>query len=574
MKDLKKTEDSSLVLRHALINAVEHEGKARVGAVLGRIIAENPNLRPKISELTPEIERTVGVVNSWGQSKQKLQMKKLKIKIGKGEGEKKEKKEGKRGLPELPNAKRGKVVMRIAPYPSGPLHIGNARMVLLNDEYVKRYKGKLLLVFDDTIGSENKFILPKAYDMIQDGLKWLGVKTKKPIYKSDRLEIFYKYAKLMIENKSAYVCTCPTEELRKNRMDGIECGCRKLSAEDNLQRWRKMLDGKYKEGEAVVRLKTDMKHPDPAFRDRVLLRIADREHPKTKKKYRVWPMLEFSWAIDDHELGVTHVLRGKDLVIEDMMESFIWEKMGWKKAEFVHYGLLNIKDIKLSKTKSRIAIEHGEYSGWDDPRTWSMQSLRRRGIQPEAIRNFIMGLGMSLADIVVPSEILYAENRKIVDANANRYFAVLDPVALSVKSAPKTRTVAAALHPDFPRLGKRKIPVDHSRIYVERQDFEKLYGRNAGLMNLYTIKMERENGKVQFVSKEIKFEDSKVHWVSEPNVKIKVVMPGGKEVEAVAEPGIGKEKEGDVVQLVRIGFCCVGKEGGGGRQTVLYFAHK
>jgi glutamyl-tRNA synthetase len=551
------------ILKHALINAVGHSGKARVGAVLGSMIAGDPSFKSKIKELTPQIKKVVDEVNSWELKKQKVKMKKLGLKI--------EKKVEKTGLPPLPNAKKGKLVMRIAPYPSGPLHIGNARMVILNDEYVKMYNGKLLLVFDDTIGSKRKFIIPEAYDLIKDGLKWLGVKTARPIYKSDRLKIFYKYAKQMIEKNLAYVCTCTAGTLRKNRREGMECACRKMKPKDNLKRWEGMLDGEYKEGEAILRLKTDMKHPNPAFRDRVLMRIADRKHPRTGKKYKVWPMLEFSWAIDDHELGVTHVLRGKDLTIEDMMEDYIWEKMGWKKAEFVHYGLLNIKDVKLSKTKSRIAIEEGNYSGWEDPRTWSMQSLRRRGITPEAVRNFIVGLGMSLADIVIPKEILYAENRKVIDAKANRYFALLDPIKLAIRNAPKTKSVKASLHPDFPKRGKRKITVDSSKVYIDRSDFERLYGQDVGLINLYTIKMERKQGKVDFVSKEIRMEDRKVQWVSEPNVKIKVVMPDGSVHKGIAEPGIKKAKVGDTVQLVRLGFCRVDKRG---KETVLYFAHK
>lgn len=552
-----------LILKHALINAVEHNGKARVAAVLGKIIAENPKFKSKIKEIVPKIKEIVDEINSLTLNEQQKQMKKLGIKI--------EKKVEKQELPPLPNAKKGKVVMRLAPFPSGPLHIGNARMAILNDEYVKRYNGKLLLVFDDTIGSKQKFVLPEAYKLIEDGLKWLGVRVNKRLYKSDRLEIFYKYAEEMLKRGIAYVCTCPVEKLRENRAKGLECSCRGLSPEENIERWEKMLDGGYKEGKAVVRLKTDMKHPNPAFRDRVLLRIAEREHPRVGKKYRVWPMLEFSWAIDDYELGVTHVLRGKDLIIEDLVESFIWDKMGWKKAEFVHYGLLNIKDIKLSKTKSRIAIEHGKYSGWDDPRTWSLQSLRKRGILPEAIRNFILRMGLSLADVTVPLEILYAENRKLIDARANRYFAVLDPIRLSVRKAPKIKSTTAPLHPDFPNRGKRRIPVDNNKIYVEREDFEKFYGSNVGLINLYTIKMERVRRKVDFISKEIRFEDKKIHWVSEPNVKIRIVMPNGRVLKALAEPNIKKTKVGNIVQLVRIGFCRVDKVG---KETILYFTHK
>jgi glutamyl-tRNA synthetase len=550
-----------LILKYALINAVGHNGKADIQAVLGKILAEKPDLKSKIKEILPEIKKIVEEVNSLSVDEQKKRFNELGIVVER-------KKVEEFALPELPNAIKGKVVMRLAPFPSGPLHIGNARMVILNDEYVKRYDGKLLLVYDDTIGSEEKFIIPEAYKMIKEGLDWLGVKYHKVFYKSDRLKFFYDYATQLIEKDLAYVCTCSVEQLRKNRKSGVECHCRSNSTNENLELWRDMLLGKIKEGRATVRLKTDMQHPNPAFRDRVLLRIVEREHPRVGRKYRVWPTLEFSWAIDDYLLGITHILRGKDLMIEDMTEEFIWNKMGWKKCEFVHYGLLNIEEAKLSKTAVRKAIEKGVYSGWEDPRTWSIQSLMKRGIQPQAIRKFIVNMGLSLADVKVPAEILYAENRKIIDPIANRYFAVLEPTKISVEGAPKMKEVKAALHPDFPKRGTRRIPLDTSKIYIEKADLKKFCGQEVGLMNLFTI----INNKIsKFVSKEVKYDVQKIHWVSEPNVKIKIVMPDASVKQAIAEPDVRKLEVGDVIQLCRVGFCRVDKAG---EKPVLYFAHK
>jgi glutamyl-tRNA synthetase len=551
-----------LILKHALINALQHNGVANAQAVLGKVINERPDLKQKIKEVSEEVSKIVKMVNKWSIEKKREEFEKLGIKIEK-------KREEKKGLPPLPNAEKyEKIVMRLAPFPSGPLHIGNARMAILNDEYVKRYNGKLLLVIDDTIGSEEKFIIPEAYDLILDGLKWLGVKWNEIIYKSDRLEIFYKVAEEMIKKGLAYVCECDAETLKKNRAKGIECEHRKQNIEQNLEKWKKMLSGEYKEGEAVLRIKTDMKHPNPAFRDRVLARIVERRHPRVGNKFRVWPLLEFSWAVDDHLLGITHILRGKDLIIEDMMEEFIWEKLGWKKPEIIHYGLLNIKGLKLSKTQARKAIERKEYSGWDDPRTWSLQSLRKRGIQPEAIRKFILNMGLSLADVTVPAEILYAENRKIIDPLANRFFAVLNPIEISVKGAPDINETEALLHPDFPERGKRKIPVNTGKIFIEREDFEKLKNKEVGLINLFTIKLRK---KAEFISEKIKFDTQKIQWVSEPNTKVKIIMPDGSIKEGVAEPSIRNIKENDLIQLVRVGFARCDKKDG---EIVLYFAHK
>jgi glutamyl-tRNA synthetase len=551
-----------LVLKHALVNAIEHEGKADVQAVVGKIIAEKPELRKQIKEIIDVVKKTVEEVNSWSGKKQKNQLKKLGIKI------KKEKVVEKIGLPDLPDAEIGKVVMRLAPFPSGPLHIGNARMVLLNDEYVKKYQGKLLLVIDDTIGSEEKFVLPEAYDLILDGLKWLGVRWHQLFYKSDRLKFFYSVAEELIKKNLAYVCECDSETLKKNRAEGIPCIHRNQNTEENLAKWKDMLAGKYKEGEATVRLKTDMKHPNPAFRDRVLLRIVEREHPRVGKKYRVWPMLEFSWAVDDQLLGVTHILRGKDLIMEDMVEEFIWDKLGWRKPKFIHYGILSIQEAKLSKTEARKAIAAKKYMGWDDPRTWSLQSLRKRGIQPEAVRKFIIKMGLSLADVKVPAEILYAENRKIIDQKANRYFAVLNPVEISVKKAPKIKNVKIELHPDFPERGFRNIPVNTQKIFIEKDDFKKFENKKIGLMNLFSVKLKK---MAEFESKKIKVKMPKIHWVSEDNVKIKIIMPDGSVKEAVAEPDIKNLKENDLIQLCRIGFCRVDKVN---KEIVLYYAHK
>ena len=549
-----------LILKHVLINAIEHKGKAELQAVLGKVISENPSLKEKITEIIPEIEKTIKKINSLSLEMQKSELGETGVKI-------KKEKIVEKGLPPLPNVEKyEKVIMRLAPFPSGPLHIGNVRIAILNDEYVKKYKGKLLLIIDDTIGSEKKFVLPGAYELILDGLRWLGIKWDKLLFKSDRLEFFYLAIENLIKKDLAYVCECNVETLRKNRAEGIECEHRNQTIEENLRKWKGMLKDEYKEGEAVVRLKTDMKHPNPAFRDRVLLRIVERKHPRVGKKYNVWPLLEFSWAIDDHLLGITHILRGKDLVMEDMMEDFIWSKLGLEKPEFIHCGLLSVREAKLSKTEAREAIEKGIYTGWEDPRTWSIQSLRRRGIKPDAIRRFILDMRLSLADVTIPAEILYAENRKIIDPLANRFFAIVDPVKISVKNAPRTKRTRAPLHPDFPGRGHRNIPVDVKKIYIEKNDFKKYKNKELGLMNLFSVKLKK---KPEFTSKKISLKVQKIQWVSKSNIKIKIVMPDGSIKKVMVEPRIKNIRVNKLIQLVRIGFCRIDKAG-----KVLYFTHK
>jgi glutamyl-tRNA synthetase len=547
------------IVRHTLINAIQHNGQAEFKAVLGRIIAENPQLRSRIKELIPQIQNIINEINSWGLEKQLAQVQTIGITI--------EKKEVPQGLPALPKAEPGTVVMRLAPYPSGPLHIGNARMVLLNDEYVKRYHGKLLLVMDDTIGSQEKHVIPDAYSLILEGLQWLGVEHSEPIYKSDRLKIFYKYANRLIAENHAYVCDCPRTTMTQNRASGTECPCRDLSVEENLIRWNGMLEGVYREGGAVVRLKTDMQHPNPAFRDRVLLRISERKHPRVGTQYRVWPLLEFSWAIDDHLLGITHILRGKDLIIEDLMEQDIWQKLGWHAPEFIHYGMLRIKEAKLSKSAARQAIEQGKMKSWDDPQTWSLQALRKRGITPDAIRTFIVKMGLSMNDVNLPADILYAENRKLIDSSANRYFAVMNPTQITLNDKVNPSPIYAPRHPDFPVKGQREIPISKV-IYIDQRDWQKHNGDTVRLMNYCTVQInENEANVIQNQTEKHPI----IQWVSEPHMRIQIMMPDGSIHQAIAEPIIQEVADEEAVQLIRIGFCGANWEDG---RLTFYFAHR
>jgi len=555
--------EDETIRKYALQNALLHGGKAEKGAVLGKLIGEKPDLKPKIRQLMQDIERIIKDVNSLSPESQRAELEKSAPELLV-----REKKERTTELPDLPGAETGNIVMRLAPYPSGPLHIGNARMVLLNDEYVKMYCGKLILVFDDTIGSEEKNIVPEAYGMIKDALDWLGVTCHEILYKSDRLPLFYEWAEKLIMNGNAYVCECATEVLRKNRADGAECAHRQQGMDENLEKWKRMLSGGYAEGSAILRLKTDMRHKNPAFRDRALLRIKEKEHPRAGTKYRVWPLLEFSWAVDDHLLGVTHVLRGKDLVIEDEMEKYIWHALGLKPAQFVHYGMLRIKESKLSKSKSMAEVKSGAFSGWDDPRTWSIQSLRKRGIRPEAVRKFILSFGVSLSDIEVPAENLYSENRALIDAGANRYFFVSDPVWIRIDKLPRElQFIEAVNHPDFEERGRRKVAAG-DEVAVDRRDFEKLEGQEIRLKDFCNIRLGKES---EFLSREVR-DIPKIQWAERKSgIPVAVVMDDGSAIEGVGEASISGLKEGDVVQFERFGFVRIDSKGG---KITACFGHK
>lgn len=532
-----------LARKYALQNAVLHGGKADARAVVGKILAEQPDLRPRVREIIPEVETVVQEVNALDPDAQRAELTAIAPELL----ERKEVREAE--LPPLPGAEEGEVVVRLAPYPSGPLHIGNARAFILNDEYAKRYNGRLILAFDDTIGSEEKPILPEAYDQVREGLEWAGITVHEVIYKSDRIPLHYDWAERLIGTGRTYVCECTAEQLQAHRREMKACEQRSQDIDETLAMWRTMLDGGYREGEAVLRLKTDLAHPNPAYRDRVLFRVAEREHPRVGTKYRVWPLLEFSWAVDDHLLGITHVIRGKDLVIEDLMEEAIWDALGVDpRPRFVHFGILRFKDLELSKSRYRREVEAGRLTGYDDPRTWSLQSLRRRGLRPAALRRFVVSFGLSLTDVEVPAETLYAENRKLIDGEANRFFFVPEPVAVEIEGLPPVEAVKARLHPDFPARGERVLKVE-PRVHVPKEDFEHLQGKEVRLKDFCNVVLDR---RARFLSMENR-EIPKIQWVTH-GVTTHVVMPDGSETRGLSEPAVAGLKVDEVVQFERFGF--------------------
>ncbi len=566
-------EERILVEKLALLNAIKYGGKANPKSIIGSAIKANPDFKKKIKELQQMIQEIVEKVNAMSLDAQKKRL--MEIDPTALE-EQQQKKEEKKELPPLPEAdKYDKIVLRLAPYPSGPLHIGNSRMVVLNDYYAKRYKGELYLVFDDTIGSETKLIDPEAYDMIPEGLEYLGVKWHKTYYKSDRLDIFYKYARDTLEKGETYVCTCDGKEWREQyKMKKKACPCRNLSVEENLERWEKMLDGTYPEKGAVVRLKTDMAHPDPALRDPVMLRISEKEHPRVGSKYRVWPLLEFSWGIDDHEFGISHIIRGKDLRKEGIIENMIWDIYGWKKPQILLYGRMRIKDLSLSKSKSAEKVRTGEYQGWSDPRTWSLQSLKRRGIKPEAIRQALLDIGLSAVDVTFSPQQIYSVNRALIDPIANRFFMVHEPIELKIIGAPDDiKEAHPPIHPDYPERGTRTIPLfrENADLYIniQKKDAEKLKGqiiRLKDLMNIELIEYSNNKGIAKYHSKTI--DDARKHnariiqWVPRKGaIPVRILMVDGTYEDGIAEPDIQKVKVEDLVQFERFAFCKVEKVG-------------
>jgi len=556
MDDLYK-----LVYKYALINGIKHKGKAQEGAVVGTVMSFHPEMRknvPKIVEIAKEV---VGIVNSM---KSQVQLDELE-KIG---GKIEEKKIEEKKLPELINVE-GEVVLRFAPNPSGPLHIGHARAAILNHEYMKKYDGKLILRIEDT---DPRRVDTGAYDMIEEDLKWLGVDWQDKIIQSDRIPIYYEYAEKLIKMGFAYMCTCKGAEFKKLKDLSNPCPCRDLETAENLRRWNDMEN--MPEGEAVLRVKTDLNHKNPAIRDWVAMRIVEYEHPRIGSQFKIYPMMNFSVAIDDHLLGITHVLRGKDHLANSEKQRYIYKHFGWDVPVFIHYGRLKMEDIQLSTSKARLGIKEGVYNGWDDPRLGTIRAIARRGITRAAIYNLMIEIGLKIADSTISWKKIYGLNRKVLEEAANRYFFVWDPSKVIIGNLPERSLgiIKRSMHPDFQDRGYRKIPFD-GKVYLVDEDVK---------LHKYLRLMDAVN--VYFKDKEAFFhslslEEARdvnaqiVHWVpAEDNLKAEVVMPDASVLKGLAEPSCADLKVDDVVQLERFGFARVDEVSE--RKIRFYFAHK
>lgn len=570
-KEAKPVISREKILAYALENAVSHEGKAIAGAVLPKLFQEGLK-KEHIKDVMKDIDEILKKVNSMKKEDQKKEYEMISDLTIKHEHKERE------GLPELPNAEKGKVILRHAPFPSGALHIGNAIPLIINDEYRKMYNAKVFLIIDDTIGSEEKQITTESYKMIPEDMELMGVKYEGDIiYKSDRINIYYKYAEELIKKKKAYVCFCNQERLKALRAEGKECECRNKDWETHLKEWKWMFGKDAREGTATLRLKTSMQDPDPAFRDRVLFRIVEREHPRVKG-LKVWPTLELPAAVDDHLLGMTHIIRGNQLRIESRMEEFIWDIFGWTHPTLVYTPRIVIyaNDVNiLSKSKSQKEVTSGVYNGWEDPRTWSIRSLVKRGIQPEALRKFIDKFGMSDKESMeVPIEMLYNENMKIIEPDASRYFFINEPVKIKISKA-KRMAAKLPLHPEKPELGFREIKTGTS-FFINKPDFDSLEeGKIYRLMHL--MNFEKKNDKLIFHSTDQKGENiAKImHWLPalKSLPKIKVLMEDGNVMEGIAEKDVKKIKLNSIIQFERFAFCKLNEKPKKGTM-VFWLTHK
>ena len=565
------------ILACALKNAVEHDGKAMLGPVMSMLLGKHPELKPKAKELIKIVKEIIEEVNKLGKEEQVKLIKERfpSILVGRKVSEK-ERKE----LPPLPNVdKYTEVRTRFAPNPDFLIHLGNARPAILSYMYARMYKGKMILRFEDT-DPKTKPPMPEAYRLIREDLRWLGVQWDYEYVQSMRLEIYYEIARELIKRGGAYVDLCARENFQLYKLKGIPCPHRDQAIEDNLELLDKMLEGVFHEGEAVLRIKTDLNHPDPSIRDWVAFRIIDTDkypHPVVGAKYTVWPTYNFAAAVDDHLLGITHILRGKEHAVNTVKQKYLYAHMGWKYPEVINLGRLKLEGLILSKSKIKELIRKnpGKFSGPDDIRFGTIASLRNRGITAEAIREVIMEVGVKSTDATISWDNIAATNRKIIDKVTKRIMFVTDPIKLVIKNYVSESGITLPFHPENAGLGSRSIKIDvkdnQLGVFISKLDGHTLYKKGMtrlmGLCNVRYVSHEDDTIISEYLGSGLeearKLNLPIIQWVPTWDYAVvEVLRPEGLKLQLISglsEPAIAEVSSGERLQFIRFGFVKVEK---------------
>ena len=560
----------------ALQNAVEFDGKTHDKVVLGKLVSSKPEYKRKIKEIMVDISNIVNDVNKMSKSEQKSELEKNYPHFSSMQKRDSPKTQNSTDMPTLPaleDAQKGNVVTRFPPEPNGYPHIGHAKAAIINEEYVNMYGGKKILRMDDT-NPENERL--EYYAAIKVGLEWLGIKYDIIKNTSDDIELLYNKALDMINAGKAFVCTCKRDNIGKNRRLMLVCKCNIKAEQDpekNLDNWHKLFT-KYKPGDAILRYRGDMKSPNTVMRDPVLFRIIDARHPLLGEKYRVWPNYDFTIAIEDSVDGVTHAFRSKEYELRNELYYSILDDLKMRKPTVLEFSRLELKRMPVSKRILKQLIEERKISWYDDPRIPTLESMRRRGIKPEAIRKFILSLGFTKSDTMAPFDALEAFNRKIIDPTSIRLYMVHDPKRLIVNNLP-LQSVELDNHPANDKAGKRRLFIDEN-LLLAGDDAKRLFsvGSHARLMNLGNIKVIDVNEGNQsllaeYIGDDIKTDYPKMQWIPQKNAhKIKIFIPKIPfkddnsfdeksliELDVYTEPHYLELPEGEEIQFVRFGYC-------------------
>ncbi len=366
------------------------------------------------------------------------------------------------------------IITRFPPEPNGYLHIGHAKSICLNFGTAIKYGGACNLRYDDTnpVKEDMEYV-----DSIEEDVRWLGFTWTERLWASDYFDKMYECAVELIKKGSAYVCDLSADEIRETRgtltEPGKESPYRNRSVEENLTLFREMKEGRYADGEKVLRARIDMASPNMNMRDPVIYRIAHAEHHNTGDKWCIYPMYDFAHPLEDAIEGVTHSLC--TLEFEDHRPLYDWvlRELDWPDPpRQIEFARLNLTNTVMSKRYLKALVESGQVSGWDDPRMPTIAGLRRRGYTPEAIRDFCERIGVSKANSTVDISLLeYCIREDLKDKVPSRNV-VEDPVKVVITNYPRGRSELCEVenNRERPDMGTRKVSFSRE-IWVDGADF-------------------------------------------------------------------------------------------------------
>lgn len=494
-----------------------------------------------------------------------------------------------------------KVHTRFPPEPNGYLHIGHAKSICLNFSTAEKYGGQCNLRYDDTnpVKEDVEYV-----DSIEEDVKWLGFQWDNRLWASDYFDEMYDCALDLIKKGKAYVCDLSADEIRAYRgtlkEPGKESPSRNRSVEENLKLFEEMREGKYADGEKVLRAKIDMASPNMNMRDPVIYRIAHISHHNTGNKWCIYPMYDFAHPIEDAIEGITHSIC--TLEFEDHRPLYDWvlETLGrWEAPpQQIEFARLNLTNTVMSKRYLKAMVDDGTVDGWDDPRMPTIAGIRRRGYTPEAVRDFCERIGVSKANSTVDVGLLEHCVREDLKQKVASRNVVENPVKVIITNYPEEQTEEMELenNREVPEMGNRTVPFSRE-LYVDGDDFmevpiKKYFrlfpGNEVRFKGAYFITcnevVKNEDGSVKellctydpetrsgsgFEGRKVK---GTIHWVdAKTAVKIKIrnydylmvddeegnqVMNPGSLTESIgyAEPLVAEAKPGERFQFFRKGY--------------------
>ena len=510
------------------------------------------------------------------------------------------------------NKNDGKVITRFPPEPNGYLHIGHAKSILLNFGIANDYTGgKCNLRFDDTNPTKEEV---EYVDSIMEDIKWLGFDWENRLYfASDYFDQLYEDALYLVKKGVAYIDSSSTEQIKEERgiptRPGIESKFRNRSIEENLDLFKRMKNGEFKDGEHVLRAKIDMTSPNMNLRDPIMYRIRHAEHHRTGNKWCIYPMYDWAHGQSDSIEGITHSICTLEFENHRPLYDWFLDNLEIHHPQQIEFARLNLSYTIMSKRKLLQLVEEGYVDSWSDPRMPTLSGLRRRGYTPESIRNFADQVGIAKRDNVIDVSQLEFRVREDLNKKAQRVMAVLNPLKIVLTNYPedKVEELKAVNNPEDESMGKRWLPFSRV-LYIEQNDFQeephrKFFrlapGKEVRLRYAYIIKCEEvfkdEDGNITELhctydldtksgsGKSDKKVKGTIHWVSakhaiEAEVRlydrlfdipnpdgdkekdfIDHINPNSLEVlnRCKLEPFLKDAKPGDRVQFERLGYFCV-----------------